>query len=99
MPCAEYSKVSNCCITGSGSSGCAGRARSPSTHFSRLGASPGVLVTPRPQAASNRTANALAPRAMYVRITSCPPCPSSSPRHRQQPAAPALRSRPGSDRS
>ncbi|KAG0945504.1 hypothetical protein G6F31_014449 [Rhizopus arrhizus] len=66
MPCAEYSKVSNCCITGSGSSGCAGRARSPSTHFSRLGASPGVLVTPRPQAASNRTANAIAPRAISL---------------------------------
>ncbi len=38
--CAAYSKVSNCCITGSGSSGGAGRALTSATHFSRLGARP-----------------------------------------------------------
>src|SRR5690554_894140 len=50
-PWAAYSKVSNCCITGSGSSGGAGRARTLATHSSRLGASPGVLVIPRPHPA------------------------------------------------
>src|SRR5690606_1292311 len=56
--CAAYSKVSNCCITGSGSSGGAGLARTSATQFSRLGASPGVLVTPRAQPATARATRA-----------------------------------------
>src|SRR5690606_38983854 len=52
-PWAAYSNVSNCCITGSGSSGGAGRALTSATKLSRLGASPGVLVTPREQPTSN----------------------------------------------
>src|SRR5690554_4263053 len=52
IPCAAYSKVSNCCITGSGSSGGAGRARTLAAHSSRFGAPPGSLVMPRPQPAS-----------------------------------------------
>src|SRR5690554_2836127 len=54
-PWAAYSKVSNCCITGSGSSGGAGRARTLATHSSRFGASPGVLVIPRPHPATPTT--------------------------------------------
>src|SRR5690606_26444430 len=56
MPWAAYSKVSNCCITGSGSSGGAGRALTLATHSSRFGAPPGSLVMPRPQPASAATA-------------------------------------------
>src|SRR5688572_15214112 len=69
--CAAYSKVSNCCITGSGSRGGAGRALTSAIHFSRFGASPGVLLMPRPQAArestrpTNRTGRAV--RYMGVR--------------------------------
>src|SRR5690606_35072454 len=67
MPCAAYSKVSNCCITGSGSSGGAGRARTLATHSSRFGAPPGSLVMPRPQPASTRAAAMQAsPRAALL---------------------------------
>src|SRR5690606_6737970 len=51
--CAAYSNVSNCCITGSGSSAGAGRFFTSATHFSRLEGSVGELVTLRPQAPSN----------------------------------------------
>src|SRR5690554_5665523 len=71
-PWAAYSKVSNCCITGSGSSGGAGRARTLATHSSRLGASPGVLVTPRPHPASPSAiaeASMTRPRLLIPRIS------------------------------
>src|SRR5690606_6593241 len=71
-PCAAYSKVSNCCITGSGSNGGAGRARTLATHSSRLGASPGVLVTPRPHPATPSAiaeASMTRPRLLIPRIS------------------------------
>src|SRR5262245_1916119 len=49
-------------MTGSGSSGGAGRAFTSATHFSRFGASPGVLVTPREQPTKPST-SAIAARA------------------------------------
>src|SRR5690606_20791660 len=75
-PCAEYSKVSNCCMTGSGSSGGAGRARTLATHSSRLGASPGVLVMPRPQPATPSTTTAAsATRALLLILRMSAPSP------------------------
>src|SRR5690606_32585560 len=75
MPCAAYSKVSNCCITGRGSSGGAGCARTLATHSSRFGAPPGSLVMPRPQPASAMIAPRQAsPRmALMVIPMSAPP--------------------------
>src|SRR5690606_5664842 len=60
--CAAYSNVSNWRMTGNGSSGGAGRARTSATQFWRLGASPGVLVTPREQPASATASAASATR-------------------------------------
>src|SRR5690606_9060011 len=69
MSCAAYSKVSNCCITGSGSSGGAGRALTLATHSSRLGASPGVLDTPRTQPANASASSvAAATRGKFIDI-------------------------------
>src|SRR5690606_20186630 len=77
-PSAAYSKVSNCCITGSGSSGGAGLALMLATHSSRFGASPGVLVIPRPQAPSaSARPSASAPRAMVFDIPMSVPSPDS----------------------
>src|SRR5690606_35462603 len=76
MPCAAYSNVSNCCITGSGSSGGAGMALMLDTHSSRFGASPGVLVIPRPQAPSaSARPSASTPRAMVFDMPMSVPSP------------------------
>src|SRR5690606_26189344 len=74
--CAAYSKVSNCCITGSGSSGGAGRAFTLATHSSRFGASPGVLVIPRPQPTTPSTTTAAsASRAALLILRMSAPSP------------------------
>src|SRR5690606_9064774 len=65
MPWAAYSNVSNCCITGSGSSGGAGLALTLATHSSRFDAGSGPLVTLRPQAQSATTM----PSASVPRMT------------------------------
>src|SRR3546814_104171 len=72
MPWAAYSNVSNCCITGSGSSGGAGRALTLATHSSRFDAGSGPLVTLRPQAPSTRarpTASAPRTRLFDMRMS------------------------------
>src|SRR5690606_10813553 len=75
-PWAAYSNVSNCCITGSGSSGGAGRAFTLATHSSRFGASPGVLVIPRPQPATPSTTTAAsASRAALLILRMSAPSP------------------------
>src|SRR5690606_34839713 len=76
MPWAAYSNVSNCCITGSGSSGGAGLALTLATHSSRLGALPGVLVIPRLQAPSaNARPSASAPRMTVFDMPMSVPSP------------------------
>src|SRR5690606_33941430 len=52
------SAASTCGITGGGSSGGAGLARTSATRFSRVGAPPGARVTPRAQPATARATRA-----------------------------------------
>src|SRR5690606_33274987 len=83
--CAAYSKVSNCCMTGSGSSGGAGRAFTLATHSSRFGASPGVLVTPLTQPASASASTQAAIPALFdvLPMSASPPRRSSRLRVRR----------------
>src|SRR5690606_37744084 len=76
MPCAAYSTVSNCCITGGGWGGGAGLALKFSAHSRRFGAGSGPLVTLRPQAPSTSARpSASAPRAMVFDMPMSVPSP------------------------